>query len=244
MSQLFIPSLFQSQACESFFRQIRSMSTVFYTVTNCSIRDLIKKLNRIELQSEIAILSDLKFPRLKKTHDSAFENAYELPTEEEIIKQIEQCQHDAIQYAMKIRMIKGDKHTNKQLKAKTLCGVEPLAYRELAHDLVSDNDNSDIEANIGNSRVLDSSGKFTSYVHSFKSLALPNFAELFSNKEVPKDSIYAEIFIGKARKIVKKSSLVWLLRKDTTKLSSDRLHRVKTTITRKKSHGNQTKRKY
>lgn len=244
MSQLFIPSLFQSQACESFFRQIRSMSTVFYTVTNCSIRDLIKKLNRIELQSEIAILSDLEFPRIKKTHDSAFENTYELPTEEEIITQIEQCQHEAIQYALKNRMIQGDKHTNKQFKAKTLCRVEPLPFREPAKDLVSDEDSSDIDENMGKSQILDSSVHFTSYVHTFKSLSLRNFAALFNNKPVPEESIYAEIFIGKARKIVKKSSLVWLLRKDTTKLSSDRLHRVKTRTTRNKSQGNQNKKKY
>lgn len=205
---------------------------------------MIKKLNRIELQSEIAILSDLEFPRIKKTHDSAFENTYELPTEEEIITQIEQCQHEAIQYALKNRMIQGDKHTNKQFKAKTLCRVEPLPFREPAKDLVSDEDSSDIDENMGKSQILDSSVHFTSYVHTFKSLSLRNFAALFNNKPVPEESIYAEIFIGKARKIVKKSSLVWLLRKDTTKLSSDRLHRVKTRTTRNKSQGNQNKKKY
>lgn len=244
MSQLFIPSLLQSQACESFFRQIRSMSTVFYTVTNCSIRDLIKKLNRIELQSEIALFSDLEFPRIKKTHDSTFENTYELPTEEEIIKQIEQCQHEAIQYAIKNRMIQEVKHTQKQLKMKTLCGVEPLSFREPSKNAFSDDDISDIDITMGNSQTLDNSVYLTSYVHGLKTLALQNFAALFDGKEVPENSIYAEIFVGAVRKVIKKSSLVWLLRKDPTKLSSDRLQRVKTRITRKKSHRIQNKQKY
>lgn len=243
MPHLFIPSLFQSQACESFFRQVRSMSTVYFTVTNCTIRDLIKKINRIELQSEIAILSDLEFPRIKKTHDADFENTYELPTEEEIVDQIEQCQHEAIQYAEKIGMIRGSEHTNKQ-NAETLCGVEPQITRVPAKDFESDDDGSDNNMTMGHSQILDSSMYSTSYVHSFITLALKNFATALGDEQVPEDSIYVEVFIGQVRKIVKKSSLVWLLRKDATKLSSDRLQRVRTRIPRgRKSHGLQRRRK-
>lgn len=50
--QLFLPFLYQSQACESTFRKIRSMSSVFCTVVNCSIRDMIGRMNRIELQGD------------------------------------------------------------------------------------------------------------------------------------------------------------------------------------------------
>lgn len=50
LPELFLPFLYQSQACESIFRKIRSMSTVFSTVTNSSVRDIIGKFNRIELQ--------------------------------------------------------------------------------------------------------------------------------------------------------------------------------------------------
>lgn len=43
--QLFAPNLFDSQPCESTFRQLRSMSTTFSTIVNCSV---LKFINRVK----------------------------------------------------------------------------------------------------------------------------------------------------------------------------------------------------
>lgn len=58
---------------------------------------------------------------------------------------------------------------------------------------------------------------------------MKNFAEKFPDDEpVSETSPYTEVFGGNRKIVLKKQSLVWLLRKNENKLSSDRLQRVKT----------------
>lgn len=61
------------------------------------------------------------------------------------------------------------------------------------------------------------------------STTLKNFAQIFGENEVDISSPYVEIQISDPyrRLIVKKTSLCWLLRKSSPKLSSDRLLRVR-----------------
>ncbi|KAJ1528140.1 hypothetical protein ONE63_008054 [Megalurothrips usitatus] len=64
--ELFLPHLFASQACESFFRWARAMTTTQATVVNFDILDLLRRLRKIELQGHIThTLGDrgLSFPR-------------------------------------------------------------------------------------------------------------------------------------------------------------------------------------
>lgn len=60
-----------------------------------------------------------------------------------------------------------------------------------------------------------------------KHIDLPNFASKFGRKKVPETSSYVEIHGAKKRKIVKKTSLCWLLSSNVVKLSSDRVYRVR-----------------
>lgn len=62
-----------------------------------------------------------------------------------------------------------------------------------------------------------------------RKLALHNFAHKFVDQPVPPDSPYIEVNSNpKQREIYLKRSIVWLLRPDEIKLSSDTLVRVKT----------------
>lgn len=66
-------------------------------------------------------------------------------------------------------------------------------------------------------------------------VTLIDYSEKFM--DVPNEqSIYVEVFCGPhhKRKVIKKSSLCWLLREDTHKLSNDRLQRVRTGLRKKK----------
>lgn len=49
---LFLPTLFQSQACEQTFRQLRSMTSINWTKINFSL-EVIQQIGRIELQNNI-----------------------------------------------------------------------------------------------------------------------------------------------------------------------------------------------
>lgn len=66
--ELFLPTLFSSQPCEGLFRQIRSMSSTFSTVVNSSMLDILHRVKRLHLQSEIISTnnSDIVFPRFEK----------------------------------------------------------------------------------------------------------------------------------------------------------------------------------
>lgn len=67
----FLPWLFGSQQCESFYRNLRSMSTTFSTVVNCSLLEAIHRIYRIQIQADISIMDfkaegeNLIFPRTR-----------------------------------------------------------------------------------------------------------------------------------------------------------------------------------
>lgn len=61
LTHLFIPYLFCSQPCEAFYRQIRSFTSTYSTVVNCSTKELIDRMSRIQLQNEISNDENLGF---------------------------------------------------------------------------------------------------------------------------------------------------------------------------------------
>lgn len=71
----FVPWLYSSQPCESFYRNLRSMSTTGSTIVNCTVLEAFHKLKRIQLQQDIAAMDfksmgfSLSFPRI--THLNA-----------------------------------------------------------------------------------------------------------------------------------------------------------------------------
>lgn len=54
MQHLFLPNLMESQACESIFRQIRSFTTTYSTVANCSVKEILQRISKIQLQCDTA----------------------------------------------------------------------------------------------------------------------------------------------------------------------------------------------
>lgn len=229
---LFKPPLLESQPCEAIFRQLRSMTTVYSTVTNFSLREIIDRINRIELQSEIAATNSFVFPRIKTGKNISSAN-YELPSKEEIFAQVEQCKQNAIQIAKRFGLIR-----KIQKDFDLSCTIVPLTFKTMA--LFLENSKSDVfeefKDAVRNTKMI-----------QFETLTLKNFADKFSNELVPEKSRFVEVPGIRCRKIIKKSSLVWLLRADSDKLSSDRLYRVKARFPkrflRKKNTNSKTKKR-
>lgn len=72
------------------------------------------------------------------------------------------------------------------------------------------------------------------YLNLLSSVELKNYANKFDGKTVPETSPYVELPIDeKERLIVKKTSLCWLLRKDCSWVSRDRLERIKNNTKRR-----------
>lgn len=118
---LFMPEIFNSQPCESFYRQIRSFTSTYSTVANCSVKEIINRISKIQLQSDIShsLRSVFNFPRCQKPETSTVPM---LPSKEEIIAKIEYCKLAAISDAIKLNLIDSDSEN------VCACQVQPLIY--------------------------------------------------------------------------------------------------------------------
>lgn len=47
MDNFFFPSSLDSQPCEGIFRQVRSFTTTYSTVANCSVKDTLERIIKI-----------------------------------------------------------------------------------------------------------------------------------------------------------------------------------------------------
>lgn len=211
---LLLPHLLDSQPCESFFRQLRSMSTVNSTVVNCSMKEILHRVNRINFQSEITLNKSFIFPRVKTINVSEQREIFELPSEKDILNQIENCRMKAIKDAKEFGL---DKGLNKKSHLPNKIPVYKAMKRLNPSVKPSTKSNSITPINpLHTGRIL-----------------LKNFADRFINKQVEECSPYVELgsnYKGE-RVIVKKTSLCWAFSKDKKKLSSDRLIRVQAPIT-------------
>lgn len=218
LPDLFMPWIFNSQSCESFYRLVRSLTTVFARAANCSVKEILERIHKIQLLDDISSSSikTFTFPRKLKSMTQTSSVKIILPTKTEILEMIQMSKFEAINDAIEIGMLEeGNENLNLE------CDVRPLhSYKGIRS-----------KKNQPKNRKFKSKST-TGYPFTLSSLltiSLKNYSYKFVDKDVDETSSFVEIYGCKNRMIVKKSSLIWLLRKDPCKLSSDRLERVKST---------------
>lgn len=204
---LFLPQLFGSQQCENIFRQMRSLSSTYSTIANCSTKEALCRLSRIEIQNDIihSRSSHFKFPR-HQTKNKSHGEIFPLPSLEEIVEAVDECAADAIEVAQILNLI----------TENDLTDVELLSGKINPYSLPSNVEKvSKSKLNVKSLKLSDLSG-----------LTLKNFSA--SKQVVDEHGPYVELHFpnNTERTVVRKSTLVWLLRKDKQRLSSDRLRRV------------------
>lgn len=214
---LFMPWLYNSQSCENFYRLVRSLTTVFARAANCSVKDVLERIHKIQLLADITNDSDTKFTYLKKKQPIKSEINL-LPTKSEIKDMIEKSKIKAIEDAFEIGLLD---EINLDLGLK--CEILPLtsAKKQQKNLKVSKN----MKCALLNDNIVKTSLKLSGLM----TISLKNFSYKFTDKDVDETSSYVEIPGCNNRMIVKKTSLIWLMRQDPCKLSSDRLQRVKKT---------------
>lgn len=211
MPHLFVPHLFGSQQCEKFFRQIRSFTTTYSTVANCSVKEILGRISKIQLLNEILYnnSSNFKFPSLG-THEK-YPCAITLPTMAEIHDEVLKCKNYAIQDALKIGLI--EQRNVKRFDFS--CKVNP--YTEVSTKKNRRSNKPQLSVIHQPKRII-----------QLKNIALKNFADKFLDKNVVENCPFVEVYSNSIKRIVvKKTSFCWMLRNDYAKLSSDRLERVK-----------------
>lgn len=145
---------------------------------------------------------DIKFPRSKLNVSNA--NKFSLPTDDEIKSIIDKASGEAITDAKKF----GISITFKDIENCKLQDVR-MSLQE-THALDS---NIGIDLGIGSERNMNTECE-----------SLRDYSE--ENKCLEENSPYIEVPGTKKRKVVAKSSIIWLLSDSKNKLSSDRLRRV------------------
>lgn len=132
---LFLPHLFESQPCESMFRQFRSFTTTYSTVTNCTVKEAISRISKIQHQNDIIHQTSPHFlyPRLGKQQYSNHTVPDDLPTKEEIIAEIQQCQRDAIAKAKSMGLIPNAR--NHRFKDGIPCKLSPYDSKILKKEM-------------------------------------------------------------------------------------------------------------
>lgn len=202
----FLTHLYSSQPCESTFRQLRLFSSIFSASANCSVKESLSKISKIQLQNEI-VNSDAThffYPKSNDQNDKSIHH-HELPTKIEILNTIEKCKLEAIKTAKRlgfkilnntnlfscdISTVTSHKQKNKKKKIK----VDHVIMNTFARQL----------------RVSD-----------FKNIDLKNYVDKHPNPD--ERSPFVKLHNSK---VVKKISLCWFLRNDYLKLSTDRNRRV------------------
>lgn len=209
MPHLFTPHLLGSQPCEALFRQVRSFTTTYSTVANCSVKEILERISKIQLQNDItsSINNVYSFPRLECKNEKT--EIHDLPSIKEIQTEIEKAKCDATNDAINLGLI-GD------LEAKKFdfsCRIKPYTYKPTPSSPEPKQSRNRCEIQLDK-------------------VKLKNFADQFVAEEVDELSSFVEIFRNKKGKriIIKKTSFIWLLRNDPTRLSSDRLQRVMASI--------------
>lgn len=220
LDHLFHPELFGSQQCESIFRQIRSISSSYSTVTNASLFEIIQKISKIELQNEIVHkkLTDYNFPRIKKMSSSYYplidrngENQYlnsmPLPSRDEIFSEIELTKMEAIEYVESLGV---------SVKNRNIYAYRAIFFERSKKRTENENflDTSSSNEDSSDPDVL----------QLFKDINLREYSDKIKADNIDEKSIHVKVKnINGDLFCVKKNTLCWLLDKTTSKLSSDRL---------------------
>lgn len=209
-AELFLPHLYSSQPCESLFRAFRSFSPTYSTVTNCTMKAATAIISKIQYQNDVVNETSHYFfyPRPGK-HDIANKSVSKehtkLPTKNEIVEEILKCKHDAIVAAKTYGILISQNNNT------CACKIPP--YNPNARSRIQ-------KKNVRN--VFDDE-EFA--LPDIQNVQLINYVDQVKYEDITETSPYVEIR-SENRLVAKKTSLVWYLRKDSQKLSSDRLLRV------------------
>lgn len=230
LDHLFQPLMLGSQQCESIFRQIRSMTSTYSTVTNCSLLEIINRISKIELQNEIMHIRCKRFnfprlglpnstyyPRMDRNGVDQTQVRAQLPSQEEIIKEIELAKLEAIEYTESLGM--------RVERARSYSCVIPK-QKCSSNEQSQPNKEKKTNAEISETEPVTQDDDV---LHLFSEMNFTAYAAKIDPSTIDVSSPYVKVKNQNGKMLcVQKHILCWLLSKSTTKLSSDRIIRVMT----------------
>lgn len=204
-----------SQPCEKIFRQVRSMTSTFYTATNCTLLEFMSKIAKTEFQNYIAYkaLPEFKFPRTEeKFRNSKQQKHFDLPNEHDIFNVVESAKESAIKDLSPFNI-------SPPAFESSRCTLTLMHHKEAKSPIE--------DTNLQQNPSFLSELKDT--LSTNKDAVLRDFSieKRINLSCLPNTAPYIKINLQSGKQIVvKKSSLCWIFTKDKMKLSNDRLVRV------------------
>lgn len=221
LPELFLPLLLGSQQCEKAFRQVRSITSAYYTATNCTLFEFMSRIGNTEFQNYIAYkaLPDFNFPRIQdKFKNARQQKHFELPNEQALLNIIEAAKMDAIQDLKPFKL------------SPSVFESCNFTLNSMVHKDINLEENPPLgESDIENSENLNTSSDQKDKLSSIKDAELRDYSieKRINLNCLPPTAPFVKIILDSGKTIVvKKSSLCWIFTKDKTKVSTDRLLRV------------------
>lgn len=221
--ELFMPIMYSSQACEQAFRQLRSMTTMNWTKVNFTMLELTHMISRLELQNEIIHLKlndfDIDFPRISRKTEK-FKH-YTLPSDQEIELAMNGAKNEALAEALKFGMnIPSHEISN--------CDINEVNINEnpaVLDDSCDETDELMVQIDSNDPFEFDDDDDALLSGVLEQDLCLRDYSDQVD--QLGEDSRFTKITDKRGfSKVVRKSSIVWLLSNSKGTLSSDRLQRV------------------
>jgi len=248
----YFPWLLGSQPCERAFRTVRSMSSIFSTIINFSLKGLLQRLHK--LQSFIELQSESDYTGIIYPQKKAHSHKDGAGTEELLYCSVDSITTDQIETAVKAGFTRAQ-------KAMTELGMKELlieskqweyAFGDIG-ELVQDDDDElpveecavdedeastesdlarEIETLQKKNVITQSKMKFTPICkqhNSSNNSTIPIYKVSDKSKKkqsFKKDHKFVEIIHNNESIFVRKSTLVWL-HQEGERVSSDRLFRVR-----------------
>ncbi|KAK3931308.1 Phosphoserine aminotransferase [Frankliniella fusca] len=234
--ELFLPWLFSSQTCEESLRRFRSQTSTYGSVVNFSILEITHRVRRTDFLAEsFNNLKDvMKFPQSQKL--------YKLSSEPKTITaflpedfEIEQTVNLAFKAAKTLCVTLG---LVKKTADIPLSSLKRVRVNEVLHDVPNDevydeellddeNEKNGEEENEELSCLHDEENDVSEdlLIVSTGQLKLKTFQ---NNLPLSPSSPFVLVQDGSGEvRLIKKTTLVWLLNSGDTSMSSDRIHRVR-----------------
>lgn len=220
----FKPWLWSSQPCEKHFRLARSMTSTFHTKINFDTTDFIGHTKKIQfLQKSMA--------SLEKNHDFPREVHRKLGAGNQIsrVEILDDTEIEEIVLQSKDDLLK-------DLEQFQIFDVPENCWKELHISINESDENNDDETIEEFSKGPSSSEIFAEneediiHVHpellnDIKHLNLPDYESYNKDDDIMKKSPFCKVTCNNKTYTLRKSTLLWIISSEATKISNDRLQR-------------------
>ena len=251
--------LFNSQSCESIFRDARSLSGTFSTMVNFSVKSFIRRSQKLSVLNELKhnqLEENLRFPvhhkhkrenLVKLSHQpddidisdieqiisEAYDQAIDMMKDSTVLNELSECNiesfNDLSQFTFE-EMNRRSRMTNLSSQTWNDLTEEPESDEDDDDDSIEDHTIDQTTDEDSSDNQSDDSSDEEAVLNSTKSTFEGIRIRDHINPSL--ENSYFKIKLNDKSKYLHKQSACWLLSNNITKLSSDRLSRVVQQTTR------------